>query len=158
MHRRAAAVLLTLALTAGFSSCSSKNDNPTVGPTSDDTPLSTAPTSTTTAPKTTTSVTAPSGPAKTEDAAALGLFNAWKRGDTPANRNDASHYAKPQAINQLFAHPYTNDGTAYANQGCEPQGGQFICSWTYPGGALQMTVEAWPGGGFVVDSVTYVAD
>jgi hypothetical protein len=57
----------------------------------------------------------------------------------------------------LFAHPNTGD-TTYASQGCEPQGGQFVCSWTYPGGALQMTVEAWPGGGYVVDDITYLVD
>jgi hypothetical protein len=57
----------------------------------------------------------------------------------------------------MFTHPYTAD-TKYSEQGCTPQGGQFVCAWTYPGGALKMTVEAWPGGGFVVDDVVYTAD
>ena len=112
-----------------------------------------ATTSSSTTAVTSTSTAAPSGPAATPDAAAKGLFGAWQDGD----REDASRYAKPGAINELFAHPNTGD-VDYDDQGCEPQGGQFICSWTYPGGALQMIVEAWPGGGFVVDDVTYIAD
>ena len=53
----------------------------------------------------------------------------------------------------MFAQPYTGDST-YDDQGCTPQGGQFICAWTYPGGAMQMTVEDAPGGGYVVNIVT----
>jgi hypothetical protein len=103
---------------------------------------------------TTTSTTTPSGPASTPQAAADGLYSAW----THNNRDDASRYAKPQAIDKLFAHPHTDDSVEYHRQPCEPQGGQFVCSWFYEGGAMQMTVEAWPGGGFVVDSVIFIAD
>jgi len=102
---------------------------------------------------TTTVTTPPSGPAATPDAAAKGLFNAYKKGD----RDDASRYAKPQPINELFSHPNTGD-VKYDFQGCTPQGGQFTCAWRYEGGALQMTVEAWPGGGYVVDDITYLVD
>lgn len=114
---------------------------------------STSTTTAVTAPTTSTSVTAPPGPAQTVEAAAKGLYDAWTRNDD----NDMSHYAKPDVIARMKEHPYATD-TGYDSQGCEPQGGQFICSWTYPGGALQMTVEAWPGGGYVVAAVRYIAD
>src|SRR5205085_10671940 len=96
----------------------------------------------------------PSGPAATPQAAADGLFNAWTKNDQSA----ASNYAKPQAISKMFSQPYTPDYLTYAKQPCEPQGGQFMCLWRYEGGGVKMTVEAWPGGGFVVDSVVYVVD
>jgi hypothetical protein len=139
--RRLTAVVFCLFLLAA---CSDDDDDPSA---SDDT------TTTAAVVTTATPTTAPSGPASSPDAAAQGLFDEWEDGD----RDGASRYAKPGAINELFAHPNTGD-VEYADQGCVPQGGQFICSWTYPGGALQMTVEAWPGGGFVVDDVTYIAD
>ena len=110
-------------------------------------------TAVTTAAPTTTTTTIPSGPAQTPQAAADGLYAAW----THNNQDDASRYAKPQAISKLFAHPY--DGTVgYDRQPCTPVGGQFNCAWTYEGGSMQMTVENWIGGGFVVDSVIWVAD
>ena len=108
---------------------------------------------TTAAPTTTTSSTIPSGPAQTPQGAADGLYNAWTHNDT----DDASHYAKEQAWKKLFTHPYSAD-TKYDRQPCTPVGAQFNCAWTYEGGSMQMTVENWPGGGFVVDSVIWVAD
>ncbi len=141
MTRRALVLIAASLSLLWFGACSN-NDDP-----------SDAGAATTVAPTSTTSTTVSSGPAKTEKAAADGLFNAWRRGD----RADASRYARTRAIEELFAHPNTGDVT-YVDQGCEPQGGQFICSWTYPGGVLQMTVEAVAGGGFVVDDITYIAD
>jgi hypothetical protein len=141
MRRLTAALLCVLALGA----CSNDKDDPDAS----DTTTTTAPAAVTTAAPTTT----PSGPAATPAAAAKGLLNAWKKGD----KDDASRYAKPAPINELFSHPNTGD-VDYADQGCTPQGGQFVCSWTYPGGALQMTVENWPGGGYVVDDITYLVD
>lgn len=142
MRRLAVALLCLLALTG----CKSKDKADS---------SSGATTTTSTAPPTSsTTTTLPSGPATSPQAAADGLFNAWKAN----NQDDASRYAKPQAVSKLFAHPYSNDGTQYDKQGCTPQGGQFNCAWTYQGGSMQMTVEAWPGGGFVVDSVIWVAD
>ena len=146
MQRRAAALFAVLALGFTAAACSNDSDDPAVPDVT---------TTTTMAPSSvSTTSTIPSGPAATPDAAADGLFNAWKKGD----RDDASRYAKPNAITKMFAHPYTDDSVAYNDQGCSPQGGQFNCAWTYEGGALTMTVEAWPGGGYVVDSVTYIAD
>lgn len=136
--RRLTAVLFCL---LAFAACSDGDEPSASGDT------------TTTAAVVTTTTAKPAGPAATPDAAAQGLFAAWQGAD----RDGASRYAKPGAIDELFAHPNTGD-VEYVDQGCEPQGGQFICSWTYPGGALQMTVENWPGGGFVVDDVTYTAD
>jgi len=146
MHRRAAAVLTALALSAGFAACSDDDDDPSDA--AGDLTTTTVP-----LPTTSTTVATASAPATTAEAAANGLFKAWQRTD----RADASRYARQRAIDALFAHPSTGD-VEYADQGCEPQGGQFICSWTYPGGALQMTVESVAGGGFVVDNVTYSAD
>lgn len=146
MHRRLVAVIAVLVLGLATTACSSKNDNKS----------SSGGTTTTNAAAvtTSTSTTQPSGPAATAQAAADGLYNAWVHND----QSDASRYAKPPAISKLFAHPYTAGGATYTRQPCEPQGGQFICSWTYEGGAMQMTVENWPGGGYVVDSVTFIAD
>lgn len=102
----------------------------------------------------TTAGAPPTGPVKTPEAASKGLFDAWQRGD----RDDASRYARQRAIDALFAHPNTGD-VDYQSQGCSPEGGQFLCSWTYPGGAMQMTVEGVLGNdGYVVDNVTYIAD
>ena len=145
MRRLAAVILCVLAL--GACKSADKKDA------SSSTTVTTA-SSTSTSAASGASTTIPSGPAQTPQAAADGLFNAWKAN----NQDDASRYAKPGAVAKLFAHPYTNDGTAYDRQPCTPQGGQFNCAWTYEGGSMQMTVEAWPGGGFVVDSVIWVAD
>jgi hypothetical protein len=144
MRRLAVAVLCLLA----FAGCNSKDNNKSEVD---------AATTVSTAPTTSTSTTIPSGPAQTPQAAADGLYNAWTEGDTQQARDDASRFGKPQAISKLFAHPYA-PGTAYDRQPCTPQGGQFNCAWTYEGGSMQMTVENWPGGGFVVDSVIWVAD
>lgn len=136
-----------LALGFVFAACS-KADSPTVA----DATTTTAPATTT---STTMSTTIPNGPVTTPDAAANGLFNSWKTGD----QDGASRYARQNAISKIFAHPYAEGGVTYMNQGCEPQGGQYVCSWTYAGGALQMTIEGVLGNnGFVVDSVTYIAD
>ncbi|MEY2424602.1 MAG: hypothetical protein QOI61_174 [Actinomycetota bacterium] len=142
MRRRLVALSAVLLLGVATTACNNDDDRPLADVTT-----------TTAKPTTTTASTIPSGPPATEEGAAQGLFDAWQRGD----REGASRYAKPGPIGELFAHPNTGD-VKYDDQGCEPQGGQFICSWTYPGGALQMTVEAWPGGGFVVDDVTYLVD
>jgi hypothetical protein len=142
MRRLAVALLCLLA----FAGCKS-NDKKGSGSAG-------ATTTASTAPPTSTSTTIPNGPAQSPQAAADGLYNAWKAN----NQDDASHYAKPQAVTKLFAHPYSS-GTTYDRQPCTPQGGQFNCAWTYEGGSMQMTVEAWPGGGYVVDSVViWVAD
>ena len=139
MRRVAVALLCVLALGA----CNSKDKNSSSGAT----------TTVATAPTTSTSTTIPSGPAQTPQAAADGFYTAW----TSNSQDDASRYAKPQAIAKLFAHPYSSS-TKYDRQPCTPLGGQFNCAWTYEGGSMQMTVENWPGGGFVVDSVIWVAD
>jgi hypothetical protein len=144
MQRRTVALFAVLALSLGAAACSKDSDDPTVPDV----------TTTTTAAAVSTTSTLPSGPAGTPDAAAEGLFNAWTKND----QDDASRYAKPGAISKMFAHPHTDDSVEYMKQGCSPQGGQFTCAWTYEGGAITMTVEAWPGGGYVVDSVTYIAD
>ena len=148
MQRRTRALFAAAALGVVFATaaCTDDSDGDDAR---DTTTTSTAERVTTTAPST----TRPSGPAQSPEAAAKGLFDAWMNAD----RNGASRFARPQPINELFSHPNTGD-VEYADQGCAPQGGQFVCSWTYPGGVLQMTVEAVPGGGFVVDDIIYRVD
>jgi hypothetical protein len=147
MQRRIAALLTVLVFGVAFAACS--NDKKSSNTATD----ATTTTAVTVAP-TTVTTTAPNGPAATPQAAANGLYESWKKNDQHA----AANYAKTQAISKMFSHPYNDPSVTYTNQGCEPQGGQFKCAWSYDGGALIMTVEAWPGGGFVVDSVTYIAD
>jgi hypothetical protein len=142
MRRLAAVFVCLLALGA----CKSDDKKSAV-------PDQPAVTTTSTRAEAATTTTLPRGPAQTPQAAADGLFAAWKAN----NQDDASRYAKPPAIAKLFAHPYSSDAT-YDRQPCTPQGGQFNCAWTYEGGSMQMTVENWPGGGYVVDSVIWVAD
>ncbi len=142
MRRRLVALFVAILIGLGTAACSDDDDRPLADITT-----------TTEAPTTTTASTIPSGPPATEKAAAQGLFDAWQRGD----RQGASRYAKQTAIDELFEHPNTGD-VKYDDQGCQPQGGQFICAWRYRGGVLQMTVEAVAGGGFVVDDVTYKED
>ena len=146
MQRRIVAITAVAVLALAGTACSKdKND--------DDTAASTT-TASTAAPTTSTSVTAPNGPVSSPEAAAKGLFKAWQRGD----KNDASHYARQRAIDALFAHPNTGD-VDYQDQGCSPEGGQFVCTWSYEGGAMRMTVEGVLGNsGYVVDNVTYIAD
>src|SRR4051812_48610492 len=128
MRRLAVAVLCLLA----FTGCKSKDNN--------DSDASGASTTVSTAPATSTPTTIPSGPAQSPQAAADGLFKAWQHND----QEDASRYAKEPAWKKLFTHPYSSQ-TTYDRQECTPQGGQFNCAWTYEGGSMQMTVEAWPG-------------
>lgn len=137
------------AVVLGAAGCN-RNDSPVMdaGPAT--------PTTAVNAPQTSaapTPTTLANGPAKSPEFAAQGLFERWKAGD----RAGASRYGRQRAIDELFKHPNTGD-VAYADQGCRPQGGQFLCSWTYPGGVLEMTVEDVAGGGFVVDLVAYAAD
>lgn len=146
MQRRAVALAAITVFALSASACSDDKDS------SDD--ATTETTTATTLVQSTTTTAEPSGPVTSPEAAANGLFKAWEKGD----RNDASRYARQRAIQALFEHPNTGD-VEYQSQGCEPQGGQFLCSWTYPGGAMQMTVEGVVGNsGFVVDNVTYIAD
>ena len=147
MRPRLVAVFAVVLALAG--ACN-RDDNPVVDVGTTTTEPAAAVTTTSAAASVTT---VPSGPPKTPQAAAHGLFDSWKAADRPG----ASRFARQRAIDELFSHPNTG-GVRYDDQGCQPQGGQFICSWTYPGGALHMTVEDVPGGGYVVDLVSYTAD
>ncbi|MDP1792533.1 MAG: hypothetical protein Q8K63_00230 [Acidimicrobiales bacterium] len=148
MQRRAASLAAIAVFGFAAASCSNDSDSKEGLPV-DDTTTTEATTATTTA-----TTAKPAGPASSPEAAAKGLLAAWEAGD----RDGASRFARPAAINEIFSHPNTGD-VEYADQGCQPQGGQFRCSWTYPGGALHMTVEGVLGtSGFVVDIVSYTAD
>ncbi|HVE95089.1 MAG TPA: hypothetical protein VNB24_09225 [Acidimicrobiales bacterium] len=141
--------VIAFVVLVGFAACN-RGDNPTIEV--DPGTTSSVPGSTTTlagSPATTVAA----GPATTPKEAADGLFQRWQQKD----RAGASRYARQRAIDELFSHPDTGD-VRYESQGCEPQGGQFNCAWTYPGGAMHMTVEAVAANAFVVDLVTYTAD
>lgn len=141
--------VIALVVLVGFAACN-RNDNPAIDVEPGTT--SAVPGSTTTlagSPATTVAA----GPATTPREAADGLFQRWEDKD----RAGASRYARQRAIDELFSRPDTGD-VRYVPQGCQPQGGQFVCSWTYPGGALHMTVEAVSANAYVVDLVTYTAD
>lgn len=148
MHRRAFALAAITVL--GLLSAGCSDDSEGGGDAAVDTTTTTA----TASPAATTTTQLPSGPASSPEAAAKGLFDAWKDG----NREGASRFARQRAINELFSHPDTGD-VEYVDQGCAPEGGAFLCSWTYPGGAMQMSVEGVVGtSGYVVDNVIYRAD
>lgn len=141
--------VIAFVLLAGLAACN-RGDNPTIDV--DPGPTSSVPgSSTTLAGSPATTLVA--GPATTPEAAADGLFARWEAGD----RAGASRFGRQGAVDELFSKPDTNDVT-YQHQGCQPQGGQFLCSWTYPGGALHMTVEAVSANAYVVDLITYTAD
>jgi hypothetical protein len=96
MHRRLVALSAVLVLGLATTACNSKDKNNSSAGDA---------TTTTVAPTTSTSTTVPSGPAATPQAAADGLYGAWVHGNTQADRDNASRYAKTQAINKLFEHP-----------------------------------------------------
>ncbi len=149
MRTRLAVVAAVVVL--GTAGCN-RDDNPTIEVDPGVTTTTEAPGATsTTGASTATTVAA--GPARTPEAAAEGLFGSWEKGD----RQGASRYASQKAIDELFKRPNTG-GVEYNDQGCSPQGGAFDCAWTYPGGALHMTVEDVPGGGYIVNLVTSTAD
>lgn len=151
MHRRALALIATVVFGLAASGCSDDDKETDAASGADQQTTTTTGESAST---TTTAGATPAGPATSPAAAAKGLLAAWEKGD----KNDASRYARQRAIDVLFSHPNTGD-VEYVDQGCEPVGGQFRCSWTYPGGVMQMTVEGVLGtNGFVVDNVTYIAD
>ena len=84
--------------------------------------------------------------------AAQGLFDAWTRNDRVA----AALYASQAAIDALFANPFSSPAPTF--QGCNPSGAEVLCSYTYEGGAISMSVTGSASAGYRVNSVGFIAD
>ena len=106
-------------------------------------PIGTSSTSTT-ARTTTTGVTAPPAVA-TPEAAANGLFAAYRAGD----QQQAARFATAEVVEVLFRVAFSGDEGTF--QGCVPDGQLFVCRVAQVGAAYTMTVQRAPGSGsFIV--------
>jgi hypothetical protein len=84
--------------------------------------------------------------------AAEGLFDAWTRNDRIA----AGLYASQAAVDTLFMTPFSPPAPTF--QGCNPSGAEVLCSYTYEGGAISMSVIGNASAGYRVNSVGFIAD
>jgi len=84
--------------------------------------------------------------------AAEGLFDAWTRNDRIA----AGLYASQAAVDTLFMTPFSPPAPTF--QGCNPSGAEVLCSYTYEGGAISMSVIGSASAGYRVNSVGFIAD
>ena len=83
-----------------------------------------APATTTTAPRSTTTVAAAS-----PEGRARALYAAWMAGDRAA----AANAARAEAVTALFTRPWqAGDGWTFAE--CTGAAGSVICTWRRPGG------------------------
>lgn len=88
---------------------------------------------------------------KPEDAAE-GLFDAWKS----RNREAAAKFATDTAIMTLYTEGEHVIGLLF--QGCERQGGDHNCSYSYEGGSLMMLVQGNALDGYKVTETSFIAD
>jgi hypothetical protein len=96
--------------------------------------------------------TSGAGKASTPEAAAKGLYNAWKR----HNRRAALRVATTAAVNKVFRTRYTGPGWQF--QGCEKRSGGYSCFYSYEGGGVTMRVGGGAAAGYRVRSVGFIAD
>ncbi|MBV8692490.1 MAG: hypothetical protein JOY57_12580 [Actinobacteria bacterium] len=151
MRIRVLVAVALLVVSAG--ACSSGHSSKSSGPTTTVEPIN----PTTTLPPTTvgktTKTTAPSAAkATTAEVASNRLFDAWKAG----NKTAARQIASDAVVNELFSHPASGPPETF--QGCDPDAGGFLCSYTYEGGAMQFTVSGSAAAGFKVTKLSYIAD
>lgn len=104
----------------------------------------------------TTSATArfSNGKTSTPEAAAKGLYGAWKKGDRGAARRVAS----PSAVNEIFKSRFTKGAADWQFQGCENRRGGYDCSYYYEGGGATMRVTGGKSSGYKVKSIKFIAD
>lgn len=157
----AAILVLIGGVAAALVKDDSSNNRTTTGTTStttttrastSSTRASTAPLSSTTLSTTTTSTTAPTTTAvtappavATPEAAANGLFAAYRAGD----QQQAARFATPEVVQVLFQVPFSGDEGTF--QGCTPDGEMFVCRFAQIGAIYTMTVQRAPGSGsFIV--------
>jgi len=88
----------------------------------------------------------------TPDAAAEGLFNAWKAKD----RTAAAKFASEAAVTKLFKEGGGAEGLSF--QGCEKDGDSYTCGYYYEGGGLIMHVKGSETAGYRVESTEFIAD
>jgi hypothetical protein len=92
------------------------------------------------------------GKASRPEAAAQGLYNAWKRN----SRRAALQVATQSAVNKVFKTRYTGPGWQF--QGCEKKGAGYNCFYYYEGGGVNMRVTGSSRAGYRVSTVSFVAD
>jgi hypothetical protein len=92
------------------------------------------------------------GKASKPEAAARGLYNAWKNN----NRRAALQVASQSAVNKVFRTRYTGPGWQFNR--CEKRGAGYNCFYYYEGGGVNMRVTGGPRSGYRVNSVSFVAD
>ncbi|MDQ3818539.1 MAG: hypothetical protein M3362_12800 [Acidobacteriota bacterium] len=88
----------------------------------------------------------------TPEDAARGLFNAFGRHD----RDAAAKFASDAAVAKLFKESTGTEGMKF--QGCNDEGGDLNCAYSYEGGALIMHVKGSKEAGYKVQSVQFIAD
>ena len=132
--------------------------------TNTNTKVSTTTTNTTAATATPTSQATPqatASPSRTMSAedkistpedAARGLFNAFGRHD----RDAAAKFASDAAVAKLFKESTGTEGMKF--QGCNDEGSDLNCAYSYEGGALIMHVKGSKEAGYKVQSVEFIAD
>ena len=85
------------------------------------------------------------------EAAAKGLYNAWKRND----RRAALKVASSSAVNKVFKTRYSGPGWEF--NGCEKRAGGYDCFYRYEGGGVTMRVVKGSAG-YSVRTVSFIAD
>ncbi|HEY0324309.1 MAG TPA: hypothetical protein VGC66_25405 [Pyrinomonadaceae bacterium] len=86
------------------------------------------------------------------EAAAKGLYDAWKRND----RRAALRVASTSAVNKVFRTRYSGPGWEF--NGCEKRAGGYDCFYRYEGGGVNMRVTGGAAAGYRVRSVSFIAD
>jgi len=92
------------------------------------------------------------GKASNPEAAARGLYSAWKRHNRPA----ALRVASRSAVNKVFKTRWT--GPDWEFNGCERRGSGYDCFYRYEGGGVNMRVTGGPRAGYRVQTVGFIAD
>jgi hypothetical protein len=141
------AVVLVVVLITQDDDSGSASNTTTTRPTT----TTLAPTTTTAVPTTTTTTTAPPPPTTTlplppvtddPQSYAEYLFAAWQN----ANKTAAANVASSDAVDQIFAQPYSAS-SQWAFQMCDPAAGSLYCTWNGTNNTkLLMTVRTLTGG------------
>lgn len=83
--------------------------------------------------------------------AAQGLYDAWKS----RNREAAAKFATDGAIMSLYTE---SDHVGLMFQGCDKQGGDYKCSYSYEEGTLMMLVNGNALDGYKVTETSFTAN
>ena len=103
-------------------------------------------------PAVSTAMLSGGGKVSKPEAAAKGLYNAWKRN----NRRAALQVATQSAVNKVFRTRYSGPGWEF--NGCEKRAGGYDCFYRYEGGGVNMRVVGGAAAGYRVRSVSFIAD